>query len=170
MSRPTDLVPGAHLSPCSDPACGCCEGVAVSTPTRIANRPGLETLTYRVGTHATFFDSMLARLSSLPWDAGSSPLMRLTTRSADDPQIALLDAWASVAHVLTFYQERIANEGYLRDVEVDKVLDFEAALLSYMRSEYADFMDQIDETGDYNDEVVATLKEAIEKFKATQTY
>ena len=26
----------------------------------------------------------------------------------------MLDAWATVADVLTFYQERIANEGYLR--------------------------------------------------------
>ena len=50
------------------------------------------------------------------------------------------------------------------------MLDFEEALLSYMRSEYADFMNDIDENGTYNDDVVATLKEAIEKFKATQTY
>ena len=63
-----------------------------------------------------------------------------------------------------------ATEGYLRDVDVDKVLDFEEALLSYMRSEHADFMNDIDENGTYNDDVVATLKEAIEKFKATQTY
>ena len=38
----------------------------------------------------------------------------MTTRSLDDPSIALLDAWAIVADVLTFYQERIANEGFLR--------------------------------------------------------
>ncbi len=46
--------------------------------------------------------------------AGTQPLSALTTRSLDDPAIALLDAWAVVADVLTFYQERIANEGYLR--------------------------------------------------------
>jgi len=63
-----------------------------------------------------------------------------------------------------------ANEGFLRDVEVNKVLDFEEALISFMHSEYADFMNDIDENGTYNDEVVATLKEAIEKFKATQTF
>jgi F-type H+-transporting ATPase subunit alpha len=63
-----------------------------------------------------------------------------------------------------------ANEGFLRDVPVDKVLDFESALLSFMRSEYADFMADIDENGTYNDDVVATLNEAIEKFKATQSY
>ena len=42
------------------------------------------------------------------------PLSRLATRSTGDPAIAILDAWALVADVLTFYQERIANEGYLR--------------------------------------------------------
>ena len=45
---------------------------------------------------------------------GARPLVALTTRAADDPAIALLDAWATVGDVLTFYQERIANEGFLR--------------------------------------------------------
>lgn len=45
---------------------------------------------------------------------GPYPLRKLTSREADDATIALLDAWATVADVLTFYQERIANEGYLR--------------------------------------------------------
>ena len=63
-----------------------------------------------------------------------------------------------------------ANEGYLDDVAVDKVLDFERALVSYMRSEYGDFMKNIDETGEYSDAIVETLKDAITKFKETQTY
>ena len=63
-----------------------------------------------------------------------------------------------------------ANEGYLTDVPVNKILDFEQALLSYMRAEFGDFMKRIDETGDYDDEVVNTLKNAIESFKANQTY
>jgi F-type H+-transporting ATPase subunit alpha len=63
-----------------------------------------------------------------------------------------------------------ANEGYLEDVAVDKVLDFEQALVSYMRSEHGDFMTNIDETGDYSDEIVETLNKAITKFKETQTY
>jgi hypothetical protein len=45
---------------------------------------------------------------------GPYPLAKLATRETDDPSIALLDAWATVADVLTFYQERIANEGFLR--------------------------------------------------------
>ena len=87
--------------------CGCCSGVEVVTPQPEANRPGLPALSYRAGTYATFFESMVARLSS--FDA----LRGLTTRELSDPSIALLDAWAVVADVLTFYQERIANEGYL---------------------------------------------------------
>ena len=63
-----------------------------------------------------------------------------------------------------------ANEGYLQDVPVNKVLDFEQGLLGFMKSEYGAFVDDINATGRYNDEVVATLKEAIEKFKNTQTF
>ena len=63
-----------------------------------------------------------------------------------------------------------ATAGFLEDVEVDKVLDFEAALISFMNSEYADFMGRANETGAYDDEVVAEMNAAIEKFKATQSY
>ncbi|HEX6925952.1 MAG TPA: putative baseplate assembly protein [Longimicrobiaceae bacterium] len=93
--------------------CGCCEGTSIVTPTRIWNRPGLNNIRYRVGTHSTFLETMVARLSSHRLEDGQRPLERLTTRAADDPAIALLDGWATVADVLTFYQERIANEGYL---------------------------------------------------------
>jgi Baseplate J-like protein len=90
--------------------CDCCEGPRVLTPATTGNRPGLSKLAHRVGTHATFFETMQARLSSPDYPA----LRALKTRERSDPAIALLDAWATVADVLTFYQERIANEGYLR--------------------------------------------------------
>ena len=48
----------------------------------------------------------------------------------------------------------------------EKVLDFEAGLLSFMNAEYASFVQSTNETGAYSDDVVATL-EIIEKFKAT---
>jgi hypothetical protein len=84
--------------------CGCCTGTHVAVPVSEMNAPGRSALTYRVGTYATFLETMLARLTAVPG---------LTTRDPADPSIALLDAWAVVADVLTFYQERIANEGYL---------------------------------------------------------
>ena len=60
---------------------------------------------------------MLARLHSqrIPSKPNEAPpLANLSTRAGDDPSLALLDAMAVAADVLTFYQERIANEGYLR--------------------------------------------------------
>ncbi|WP_320819539.1 F0F1 ATP synthase subunit alpha [Thalassolituus sp.] len=62
------------------------------------------------------------------------------------------------------------NEGYLNDVEVAKILAFEAALLSFANSEYASLMASIGEKGNYNDEIAAGLKECIEAFKNTQTW
>ena len=63
-----------------------------------------------------------------------------------------------------------ANEGFLEDVEVNKILDFEAALLAYMNSEQADFMNEVNTEGAYSDEVVDRMHKAIEAFKATQTW
>ncbi|MGB9182311.1 MAG: putative baseplate assembly protein [Pyrinomonadaceae bacterium] len=91
-------------------ACGCCEGIAAVTPVEIQNRPGLTAIAYRVGIHPQFKETLISRLS----DAKRPALSKLTTRDDDDFSIALLDAWSTVADVLTFYQERIANESYLR--------------------------------------------------------
>lgn len=90
--------------------CGCCDGIKVVTPVVIDNPPGLPALAYRAGTHDQFFESMIAALTT----SGDPQLLRLGTRNPDDPAIAFLDGWATVADILTFYQERIANEGYLR--------------------------------------------------------
>ena len=97
--------------------CGCCED-SNETPAH-ENRPGQPALVYRIGIHSSFLQRMKMRLSTqevLSEDGTTSthPLSGLTTRSTEDPAIALLDAWAMVNDVLTFYQERIANEGYLR--------------------------------------------------------
>lgn len=125
--------------------CGCCEGIISATPEATANRPGLSALAYRIGTHATFLQTMQARLSSmaieLPNDetvaavSGNSPLTplrSLKTRRSDDPSLAFLDAWATVADVLTFYQERLANEGYLETaMERRSILEL-ARLVGYV--------------------------------------
>lgn len=96
--------------------CHCCE-TGSPIPQRY-NPPGQPSIAYRLSTHAKFLRRMLSRLSmqEVPDGPhqGTRPLTGLTTRSTDDLSIALLDAWAMVADVLAFYQERIANEGYLR--------------------------------------------------------
>jgi hypothetical protein len=87
--------------------CDCCDGRRKLTPASLENQPGLDQIAYRVGTHGSFKATMLTSL------AEQSRLRKLTTRQDDDPSIALIDGWASVLDVLSFYQERIANEGFL---------------------------------------------------------
>ncbi|MCP5321131.1 MAG: F0F1 ATP synthase subunit alpha [Pseudomonadales bacterium] len=63
-----------------------------------------------------------------------------------------------------------ANEGYLKNIEIKKVLDFEAALHSFMASEYGALMNSINSTGDYSQDTAKALKEALDKFVATQAW
>jgi len=83
--------------------CGCCAGVEVETPRTIHNRSGLSSVAYRIGDHARFRASLLSALT------GS----KLATRQPGDFSVALIDAFACAADVLTFYQERLANESFL---------------------------------------------------------
>ena len=62
------------------------------------------------------------------------------------------------------------EKGYLKDVELAKIADFESALLSYMATEHKDFMDALAISGEYSDEVLKTFTDAIDKFKSTQTW
>ena len=63
-----------------------------------------------------------------------------------------------------------ANEGYLDDVEANKVVDFEAALQGYMKSSHADLLKTINDSGDYNDEIEQALNAALKDFKANNTW
>lgn len=110
--------------------CGCCTGISLETPEFIGNRPALPAIAYRVGRYATFDASMLACLSP----AAFEPMGLLRTRETSDYTIALLDSWAVVLDILTFYQERFANEAYLRTA-VDQRSVFELSrLIGYVPS------------------------------------
>jgi F-type H+-transporting ATPase subunit alpha len=63
-----------------------------------------------------------------------------------------------------------ANEGFLKDVEADKIGAFEDALLSYMHAEHGELMGKVVETGAWDDEIEGAFKGAIESFKSTQTW
>ncbi|MCI0435113.1 MAG: hypothetical protein L0271_15945 [Gemmatimonadetes bacterium] len=107
--------------------CGCCTGLVLATPVSLHNRPGLSAVAYRVGTHPQFKASLLARLATSDHPA----LRRLTTRRDDDFAIMLCDAWATVADVITFYQERIANESWLRTARERRSIGELARLIDY---------------------------------------
>jgi hypothetical protein len=110
--------------------CGCCAGTSVQTPQGENNAAGLSAIAYRTGTWATFKESMLARLSSTDYPA----LANLKTRDDDDYSIALLDASAVVLDILTFYQERLANESYLRTATQRYSLTQLSRLIGYQPS------------------------------------
>lgn len=108
-------------------SCGCCAGLDAETPAPVDNPPGLSAVAYRAGVHAQFKESLLARLS----DPELPALGGLTTRQDEDFTIALCDALATTLDVLTFYQERIANENLLRTAtERRSVLEL-ARLIGY---------------------------------------
>jgi hypothetical protein len=107
--------------------CGCCVGTDPETPVAIGNRPGLPAVAYRAGSYAGFRESIAARLSSSDFP----PLAALRARDDGDFTLALADAFAVMADVLTFYQERLANEAFLRTAtERRSVLEL-ARLIGY---------------------------------------
>ena len=124
-------------------ACGCGENAIKTAPLPIDNPPGLDAIVRRVGTHGTFLAALLEDLSAPPTSDPNQtepdplassppyPLSRLTTREPTDPTIAILDAWSTVADVITFYQERFANETYLRTATERKSIVELAKLVGY---------------------------------------
>jgi hypothetical protein len=88
---------------------------------------GRSRLDDRLGRQPEFLERMITRLS----DPGLPALADLTTREPSDPSIALLDAFACVADVITFYRERLLNEGYLGTATERRALAGLAALVGY---------------------------------------
>jgi len=63
-----------------------------------------------------------------------------------------------------------ADNDYLNEIPVNKIGDFEAALLSYFKAEHGDLLDQINKSGDWNDDIQASFDAALKKFSTTQTW
>jgi len=63
-----------------------------------------------------------------------------------------------------------ANEGFLDDVDINKVVAFEEAMHAHLRSKNSDLLDSINATGDYNDEIAGKMAAAIKDFKTNGVY
>ena len=105
--------------------CQACAAPAAVTPLAISNRPALPAVGYRIGDYLTFRQAMLERIHR------EAALRTWTARRDDDFGIALIDMWAYIADILAFYQERIANEAYLRTALQRESLRRLAALIDY---------------------------------------
>jgi hypothetical protein len=96
--------------------CRCCEPPVSPVP-GIYNRPGLTKIRYRSGSFAQLRQAMLLEIARHP------ELSALTTRESDDYAVTLIELFAAMGDVLTFYNERIAGELFLRTaIERDSVL------------------------------------------------
>ena len=110
----------------TSPSCFCDQRVP-RTPLPVDNRPGKPAIQRRVATHATAKASMLRALS----DPRLAALASFSRRDDEDFSVALADAAAVVADILTFYTERFANEHYIRtSAERRSVVEL-ARLLGY---------------------------------------
>jgi hypothetical protein len=110
----------------ADPcACDCCEPPVPPAPRAVGSLPGLPAVEYRIGTYATFREALIERLAS------SLALRGLTTRDDSDYAMALLDSWAYVADILSFYTERGVNETFLRTARLRESIGYLAALVGY---------------------------------------
>ena len=63
-----------------------------------------------------------------------------------------------------------ADRGYMTDVEVEKILDFEEALHGYLSAEKSELEQQINSTGDWNEDIEGQFTALVEDFKKTQTF
>jgi len=107
-------------------SCGCpTECGALPTRFPITNPAGLTQLAYRVGTFSTFRRALLQSLDS------ETELADWKPTASDDLGLQLLDWWAYIADILTFYNERIANEDYLGTAQLDASVAHLVALLGY---------------------------------------
>lgn len=120
--------------------CGCCAPVAPMTPLPLGDRPGLEEVSYRIGTWATFHRSMLDQIAPIAEDlareAGLSavPLDGWTTDAEDDHGRVLLGLWATVLDVLAFHTERYAQDAWLRTADDPVAIRRLTGLLGYRPS------------------------------------
>ena len=93
-------------------------GAPVPEPRRPENRAGLSRIDYRITMQPEALSRMLfllprQRVTDPDTDTQLEPLRALTTRDPADPTISLLDAWAMACDVVSFYSERVANEGFI---------------------------------------------------------
>ncbi len=72
----------------------------------INNRPYMPVINYRIGRYATFRSAMLESINM--------KLLQWSSRESNDYGIVLIEMWAYLADILAYYQERIANEAYIR--------------------------------------------------------
>ena len=109
-------------------------------PARPPNPPGETSLSWQLGTQQDFFEAMLAAIPRISFDSGPGadirPLAALTARDLQDPTIALINAWAVIGDIVSFYEERILNEGFVSTAHETQSLLLIADGMGYQPAQY----------------------------------
>jgi F-type H+-transporting ATPase subunit alpha len=63
-----------------------------------------------------------------------------------------------------------ANEGFLDDVAINKIVSFEEGMHAHFRSNHKDLLNQVDESGDWNDNIAAAFKKGLDAYKANGSW
>jgi hypothetical protein len=116
---------GASAMTCSQhksTACGC---GAFVFPQAIFNPPNLAAIDYRVGDYVAFRNQLLRPLP------GETELLAWQPSADGDLAVQMMEWWAYIADILTFYNERIANEAYLRTAQLPESVNHLVQLLGY---------------------------------------
>ena len=112
----------------ADAAACACEGTAF--PLLISNPPGLTSIAYRVGDYTSFRHALLRALpGETELSAGGTPIWR--PAPTGDLALQIVEWWAYLSDILTFYNERIANESYLNTARFPASVSALIRLLGY---------------------------------------
>jgi hypothetical protein len=104
-----------------------CDGDTIAAP---VNLPQLSHIAYRVGTYASFRSAVLTPLAGeVSLSVNGVPVWR--TDGAGDLAVMIAEWFAYIADILTFYNERIANQDYLRTADLPESVSHLIALLGY---------------------------------------
>jgi uncharacterized phage protein gp47/JayE len=111
---------GTSPCPCAQP----------QDPQVVSNPPGLPQISYRVDDFPGFRRALLRSLLDTDDQSGEQAIAGWRP-VAGDLGLQVLEWWAYLGDVLTFYNERIANESYLRTAQRPENVANLAALLGY---------------------------------------
>lgn len=100
-------------------------------PEKIKNLPGQDQISYRVGDYATFRRSLLLPLKDATGQAVELQLLNWRPSGQGDLAVQIIEWWAYLADILTFYSDRIANQAYLRTADLPESVQGLIQLLGY---------------------------------------
>jgi len=106
----------------SDAACPC--GTS-AFPVVICNPAGLPAIAYRTGDYVAFRHRLL---QALP---GETQLQAWRPGAEGDLAVQMMEWWAYLADILTFYNERLANEAFLSTAVLPESVNHLVQLLGY---------------------------------------